>query len=69
MDRFVNVFDSVFSFSSTDKPRLDITDVKNLPDGQITQIDCSTIRVGTLKYEANEKVNIQSVSHCWLGPL
>uniref|UniRef100_A0A453YS98 Ubiquitin-like protease family profile domain-containing protein n=1 Tax=Anopheles gambiae TaxID=7165 RepID=A0A453YS98_ANOGA len=42
------------------KPRLDITDVKNLPDGQITQIDCSTIRVGTLKYEANEKVTISS---------
>uniref|UniRef100_A0A4Y0ANM4 ULP_PROTEASE domain-containing protein n=1 Tax=Anopheles funestus TaxID=62324 RepID=A0A4Y0ANM4_ANOFN len=42
------------------KLRLDITDVKNLPDGQITQVDCNTIRLGTLKYDANEKVTISS---------
>lgn len=34
--------------------------MKNLPDGQITQLDCTTIRVGSLKYEANEKVTISS---------
>ncbi|XP_058066162.1 uncharacterized protein LOC131215783 [Anopheles bellator] len=43
-----------------DKPRLDVTDVKTLPDGQITQLDCSTIRIGSLKYEANEKVTLSS---------
>uniref|UniRef100_A0AAG5DC81 Ubiquitin-like protease family profile domain-containing protein n=1 Tax=Anopheles atroparvus TaxID=41427 RepID=A0AAG5DC81_ANOAO len=43
-----------------DKPRLDITDVKNLPDGQITQLDCSIIRIGSLKYDANEKVTLSS---------
>uniref|UniRef100_A0A182LXK2 Ubiquitin-like protease family profile domain-containing protein n=1 Tax=Anopheles culicifacies TaxID=139723 RepID=A0A182LXK2_9DIPT len=48
------------SVVSNDKLRLDITDVKNLPDGQITQVDCITIRLGTLKYEANEKVTISS---------
>uniref|UniRef100_W4VR71 Putative sentrin/sumo-specific protease senp7 n=1 Tax=Corethrella appendiculata TaxID=1370023 RepID=W4VR71_9DIPT len=44
----------------TDFVREDITDVKNIVGGLFTILDCRTIRIGTLKFDATEKVTISS---------
>ncbi|XP_052895861.1 uncharacterized protein LOC128303049 [Anopheles moucheti] len=48
--------------------RLDVTDVQNLPDGLLTQVDCTTVRLGSLKYTPNEKVTISSIGVCIVAP-
>lgn len=40
--------------------RYDVTDIKTMPDGLITHLDCRNIRIGTLKYESPEKVVMSS---------
>lgn len=40
--------------------RLDVTDLKNLPDGLITNLECRTIRIGSLKYDTTDKVVVSS---------
>ncbi|EAT47498.1 AAEL001372-PB [Aedes aegypti] len=40
--------------------RLDVTDIKNMPDGLITNLECRTIRIGSLKYDTTDKVVVSS---------
>lgn len=40
--------------------RYDVTDIKTMPDGLITNLECRNIRIGTLKYESADKVAMSS---------
>lgn len=40
--------------------RYDVTDIKTMPDGLITNLECRNIRIGTLKYESPDKVAMSS---------
>lgn len=40
--------------------RHEVTDIKTMPDGLITHLECRNIRIGTLKYESTDKVVMSS---------